>query len=40
MTLVRVLGFTVLAIVALGVEAEAQAPCSEFLRLRNAANEA
>jgi|SRR5262245_1202095 len=40
MTLVRALGFTVMAIVALGVQAKAQAPCSEFLRLRNAANEA
>jgi hypothetical protein len=40
MTLVRVLAFTMIAIVALGVQAEAQTPCPEFLRLRNAANEA
>jgi hypothetical protein len=40
MTLVRVLAFTMIAIVALGVQAEAQTPCPEFLQLRNAANEA
>jgi hypothetical protein len=40
MTLVRVLALTTIAIVALGVQAEAQTPCPEFLRLRNAANEA
>jgi hypothetical protein len=40
MTLVRVLAFTLIAIVALGVQAEAQMPCPEFLQLRNAANEA
>ena len=32
--------FTMIAIVGLGVSAEAQAPCSEYVRLRNAANEA
>ena len=31
--------FTMIAIVGLGVQAEAQTPCSEYLRLRNAANE-
>ena len=39
MTLVRVLAFTMIAIVALGVQAEAQTQCPEFLGLRNAANE-
>src|SRR5712672_3001759 len=29
-----------IAIVGLGIQAEAQAPCPEYLRLRNAANEA
>ena len=40
MTLRRVLAFTMIAIVGLGVQAEAQAPCPEYLRLRNAATEA
>src|SRR6266446_2622395 len=32
--------FTMIAIVGLGVQAEAQAPCLELVRLRNAASEA
>ena len=40
MTLRRVPAFTMIAIVGLGVQAEAQAPCPEYLRLRNAATEA
>jgi len=42
MTLGRVpaFAFTMIAIVGLGVSAQAQAPCSEYVRLRNAANEA
>jgi hypothetical protein len=40
MTLRRVPAFAVIAIVGLGVQAEAQAPCPELVRLRNAANEA
>jgi hypothetical protein len=40
MTLRRVLAFTMIAIVGLGVQAGAQAPCPEYLRLRNAATEA
>jgi hypothetical protein len=40
MTLRRVPAFTMIAIVGLGVQAEAQAPCAEYLRLRNAATEA
>ena len=32
--------FTMIAIVWLGVQAEAQTPCPEYLRLRNAATEA
>ena len=40
MTLVGVSAFTMIAIVGLGVQAEAQTPCQEYLRLRNAANEA
>ena len=32
--------FTMVAIVWLGVQAEAQTPCSELVRLRNAATEA
>jgi hypothetical protein len=32
--------FTMIAMVGLGVQAEAQTPCQEYLRLRNAANEA
>jgi hypothetical protein len=31
--------FTMIAIAGLGVQAEAQAPCPEFVRLRNAATE-
>jgi hypothetical protein len=40
MALRRVLAFTMIAIVGLGVQAEAQAPCPELVRLRNAASEA
>ena len=40
MTLIRVPAFTMIAIVWLGVQAEAQTPCPEYLRLRNAATEA
>ena len=40
MTQRRVPAFTIIAIVALGVRAEAQAPCPELVRLRNAASEA
>jgi hypothetical protein len=40
MTLRRVLAFTVIAIIGFGVQAEAQAPCPELVRLRNAASEA
>jgi hypothetical protein len=40
MTLKGVPAFTLIAIVGLGVQVEAQAPCQEYLRLRNAANEA
>jgi hypothetical protein len=40
MTLRRVPAFTMIAIVGLGVQAEAQAPCPELVRLRNAASEA
>ena len=40
MTLRRVPAFTMIAIAGLGVQAEAQAPCAEYLRLRNAATEA
>jgi hypothetical protein len=40
MTLRRVSALTVIAIVGLGVHAEAKAPCPEYLRLRNAASEA
>ena len=32
--------FTMIAIVGLGVQAEAKAPCPEYVRLRNAATEA
>ena len=39
MTLIGVRAFTMLAIVELGVQAEAQASCPEYVRLRNAANE-
>jgi hypothetical protein len=40
MTLIRVPAFTMIAMVWLGVQAEAQTPCAELLRLRNAATEA
>jgi hypothetical protein len=40
MTLKGVLAFTLIAIVGLGVRVEAQTPCQEYLRLRNAAAEA
>jgi len=40
MKLIGVLAFTMIAIVWLGVRAEAQTPCPEEVRLRNAATEA
>ena len=40
MTLRRLPAFTMIAIVGLAVQAEARAPCQEYLRLRNAATEA
>jgi len=40
MPLRRVPAFTMIAIVGLGVQAEAQAPCPELVRPRNAASEA
>jgi hypothetical protein len=40
MTLRGVPAFTMIAIVGLGVPAEAQTPCPELVQLRNAANEA
>jgi hypothetical protein len=40
MTLKGVPAFAMIAIVGLGVQVEAQTPCPEFVRLRNAANEA
>jgi hypothetical protein len=40
MTLKAVPAFTVIAIVGLGVQVEAQMPCQELVRLRNAATEA
>jgi hypothetical protein len=40
MTLRRVSAFTLIAIVGLAVQAEAQAPCPEYVQLRNAASEA
>jgi len=40
MALRRVPAFTIIAIVGLTVQAEAQEPCPEYLRLRNAASEA
>jgi hypothetical protein len=40
MTLKGVPAFTLIAIVGLGVQVEAQAPCAEYVRLRNAAAEA
>src|SRR5947199_9489439 len=39
MTLKGVPAFTMIAIVRLGVQVEAQTPCSELVRLRNAATE-
>jgi hypothetical protein len=40
MTLIGVPAFTMIAIVWFGVQAEAQTPCPELARLRNAATEA
>jgi len=40
MTLKGVPAFTMIAIVGLTVQAEAQGPCPEYVRLRNAASEA
>ena len=40
MTLIGMPAFTMIAIVWLGVQAEAQTPCPELVRLRNAATEA
>jgi|SRR5262249_39660213 len=40
MTLKGVPAFAMMAIVGLGVQVEAQTPCPEYLRLRNAATEA
>ena len=40
MALKGVPAFTLIAIVGLGVQVEAQAPCPEYVRLRNAAAEA
>jgi hypothetical protein len=40
MTLKRVLAFTMLENIGLGVQAHAQAPCPEVVRLRNTATEA
>jgi hypothetical protein len=40
MTRIGVPGFTLIAIVWLGVQAEAQTPCPELVRLRNAATDA
>ena len=37
MTLKGVPAFAMMAIVGLGVQVEAQTPCPEYLRLRNAA---
>jgi hypothetical protein len=39
MTLIGMPAFTMIAIVWLGVQAEAQTPCPELVRLRNAATE-
>jgi hypothetical protein len=39
MKLIVVPAFTVIAVVALGIQAKAQAPCPELLQLRNAANQ-
>src|SRR6202011_1548203 len=40
MTLIGMPAFTMIAIVWLGVQVEAQTPCPELVRLRNAATEA
>ena len=40
MTLIGVPAFTMIAIVGFGVQADAQTPCQEYLRLCNAASEA
>ena len=40
MTLIGVPAFTMIAMVWLGVQAEAQTPCPELVQLRNAATEA
>jgi hypothetical protein len=40
MTLIGVPAFTLIALVGLAVQVEAQAPCPELVRLRNAAAEA
>ena len=40
MKLIRVLAFTMIAIVSLGVQVEARTSCQEYLQLRNAATEA
>ena len=40
MTLKAVPAFAMIAIIGLGVQAEAKAPCQEYLQLRNAATEA
>jgi hypothetical protein len=40
MTLLRISAFTLIATAWLGVQAQAQAPCPEVVRLRNAATEA
>ena len=40
MTLRQVSAFTMISIVGLAVQAEAQAPCPEYVRLRNAASDA
>ena len=40
MTLKGVPAFTMVALIGLAVQAEAQTPCPEYLRLRNAATEA
>jgi hypothetical protein len=40
MTLKGVPASTLIAMVGLGVQVEAQTPCAEYVRLRNAATEA
>ena len=40
MTLIRLPAFTMIALVWLGVQAQAQPPCPEVVRLRNTATEA